>query len=114
VEMWRNWKGKCRLVQLLHNHGVEATAELIRQYLGWAVTEEVREQWRRIDHDKAKHREIKANPSYNRRQREIEQQRKAKKQEVKAAAEAAAKEAKKQERRGPRRYREKKSRGGRW
>jgi len=67
----RNWKGKCRLVQLFHNHGVDATAAMVRQHLGWQVTEEVREQWRKIDRDKAKHREIKADPSYNRRQREI-------------------------------------------
>jgi hypothetical protein len=46
-EMWRNWKGKCRLVQLLHNGGVEKTGEAIRQLLGWQVAEEVREEWRR-------------------------------------------------------------------
>ncbi len=41
VEMWRNWRGKCRLVQLFHNHGVERTAEMVRQHLGWQVTDEV-------------------------------------------------------------------------
>jgi hypothetical protein len=87
VEMWRNWKGKCRLVQLFHNHGVEKTADMVRQHLGWQVTEEVREQWRKIDRDKAKHREIKANPSYNRRQRELELERQARKVEARAAAE---------------------------
>ena len=98
VEMWRNWEGKCRLVQLFHNHGVEKTAEMVRQRLGWQVTEEVREQWRKIDRDKAKHREIKADPSYNRRQREIEVARKAKREGEKAAAEGAKKEEKRKER----------------
>jgi RecA-family ATPase len=98
VEMWRNWKGKCRLVQLFHNHGVEATAEMVRHHLGWQVTEEVRQQWRKIDRDKAKHREIKADPSYNRRQWEIALKRQARKAEAKAAAEAVAKEEKRKER----------------
>ena len=71
VEMWRNWRGKCRLVQLFHNHGVEKTAEMVRQCLGWLVTEDVRLQWRKVDRDKAKHRAIKADPSYNRRQRQL-------------------------------------------
>ena len=26
VELYRNWRGKCKLVQLLHNHGATATA----------------------------------------------------------------------------------------
>jgi hypothetical protein len=94
VEMWRNWKGKCRLVQLFHNHGVEKTAEKVRQHLGWQVTEEVREQWRKIDRDKAKHREIKAHPAYNRRQRELELERQARKVEAKMAAAADEKEEK--------------------
>jgi hypothetical protein len=97
VEMWRNWKGKCRLVQLFHNHGVERTAEMVRQQLGWQVTEEVREQWRKVDRDKAKHREIKAGPSYNRRQRELELERQARKVEARAAAAAAEKEEKRRE-----------------
>jgi hypothetical protein len=97
VEMWRNWKGKCRLVQLFHNHGVEKTADMVRQHLGWQVTEEVREQWRKIDRDKARHREIKADPSYNRRQRELELERQVKKVEARAAAAAAEKEEKRRE-----------------
>jgi hypothetical protein len=98
VEMWRNWKGKCRLVQLFHNHGVEATADKVRQQLGWQVTEGVREQWRKIDRDKAKHREIKADPSYNRRQRELALERQARKVEAKVAVAAAGKEKKRKER----------------
>jgi hypothetical protein len=97
VEMWRNWRGKCRLVQLFHNHGVERTAEMVRQHLGWQVTEEVREQWRKVDRDKTKHREIKADPSYNRRQRELELERHARKAVAKAAAAAAEKEEKRRE-----------------
>jgi hypothetical protein len=98
VEMWRNWEGKCRLVQLLHNHGVEKTAEMVRQQLGWQVREEVRQQWRKIDRDKIKHREIQADPSYNRRRRELELEQKARKQEAKAAAETAEREEKRKER----------------
>jgi hypothetical protein len=98
VEVWRNFRGKGRLVQLFHNHGVEKTAEMVRQHLGWQVTEEVREQWRKIDRDKAKHREIKADPSYNRRQREIALERQARKVEVKTVAKSAAKEEKRRER----------------
>jgi hypothetical protein len=94
VEMWRNWRGKCRLVQLFHNHGVERTAEMVRQHLGWHVTEEVREQWRKVDRDKTKHREIMADPSYNRRQRELELERHARKVEARVAAAAVAKEEK--------------------
>jgi hypothetical protein len=98
VEMWRNWKGKCRLVQLLHNRGVEKTGEAIRQRLGWQVAEEVREEWRKIDRDKIRHREIQAKPSYNRRRREVELEQKARKDEAKAAAEAAVREEKKKQR----------------
>jgi hypothetical protein len=98
VEMWRNWRGKCRLVQLFHNHGVEKTANVVRQHLGWQVTEDVREQWRKVDRDKAKHRAIKADPSYNRRQRQLELERQAKKREAKVAAAAAEKEEKRRER----------------
>jgi hypothetical protein len=92
VELYRNWRGKCKLVQLLHNHGATATAGWIRDRLGWQVTEEVREQWRRIDRDKAKHRQIKSDPSYNRRKRQLEDERKARS----ADATAAAKEKKRQ------------------
>jgi hypothetical protein len=98
IEYCRNWNGKCRVVQLLHNHGVAAAAEMVRQHLGWEVTEDVRAQWRRIDRDRAKLREIKADPSYNRRQWEIKQERKEQKGEAKAAAVAAAKEERKKER----------------
>jgi hypothetical protein len=86
VELWKNWRPKCRLVQLLHNHGVTATAQLIREQLGWQVTEEVRHQWRKVDRDKAKHRQIKSDPSYNRRKRQLEEERKARSAEAAAAA----------------------------
>ena len=98
VEMWRNWKGKCRLVQLFHNNMVEKTAEMVRKELGWQVTEEVREQWKRVDRDKVTHRKIKTDASYNRRQRELELQRNAENLERKAAAAAAEKETKRTER----------------
>jgi hypothetical protein len=88
VELYRNWRGKCKLVQLLHNHGATATASWIRDHLGWQVTEEVRDQWRKIDRDKAKHRQIKSDPSYNRRKRQLEDAKNARS----AAATAATKE----------------------
>jgi len=75
VEMYRNWRGKCKLVQLLHNDGATCTAASIRELLGWEVKEEVREHWRKIDRDKAKHREIKSDPSYNRRKRQLDEAR---------------------------------------
>jgi hypothetical protein len=86
TELMKSWKPKCKLVQLLHNHGATATAELIRQHLGWQVTEEVRAQWKKIDRDKAKHRQIKSDPSYNRRKRELEKERKVRSAEAAAAA----------------------------
>jgi hypothetical protein len=85
VELYRNWRGKCKLVQLLHNHGATATAGWIRDRLGWQVTEEVREQWRKIDRDKAKHRQIKSDPSYNRRKRQLEEERTTRSAETTAA-----------------------------
>jgi hypothetical protein len=86
VELWKSWRPKCKLVQLLHNYGASTTAEWIRQHLGWQVTEEVRDQWRKIDRDKAKHRQIKSNPSYNRRKRQLEEERKVRSGEAAAAA----------------------------
>jgi hypothetical protein len=92
VELYRNWRGKCKLVQLLHNYGATAAAGWIRDRLGWEVTEEVRGQWRRIDRDKAKHRQIKSDPSYNRRKRQLEEERKARSAEATAATKGRRKE----------------------
>jgi hypothetical protein len=97
VEVWVNWKGKCKLVQLFHNKGAAWTAEMVRRRLGWHVTEEVLEEWRKIDRDKTKHREIQAKPEYNRRRREVELEQKARKYEAKAAAEATEREEKRKE-----------------
>ena len=41
IEYWTNWEGKCRLVQLLHNHRTRATGESLLQSLGWQVTDGV-------------------------------------------------------------------------
>jgi hypothetical protein len=95
IELWVSWKPKCRLVQILHNRGAATTAELVRERLGWQVTEEVRAQWRKIDRDKAKHRQIKSDPAYNRRKRELEKERKARNAE--AATEAKEKRKKKRQ-----------------
>lgn len=92
VELYRNWRGKCKLVQLLHNHGATATASWVREHLGWQVTEDVRDHWRKIDRDKAKHRQIKSDPSYNRRKRQLEEERKARSAEATAATKEKRKE----------------------
>ena len=41
IEYWTNWEGKCRLVQLLHNHRTRATGESLLQSLGWQVMDGV-------------------------------------------------------------------------
>ena len=71
IEYWTNWEGKCRLVQLLHNHRTRATGESLLQSLGWQVTDDVSTQLGKIDRDKAKHHQIKTSPAYNSRQKAL-------------------------------------------
>ena len=71
IEYWTNWEGKCRLLQLLHNHRTRTTGEALLQQLGWQVAEGVTTQLIRIDRDKAKHHQLKATPEYNARQKTI-------------------------------------------
>jgi len=71
IEYWTNWEGKCRLVQLLHNHRTRATGESLLQSLGWQVLDGVSTQLGKIDRDKAKHRQIKTSPAYNGRQKTL-------------------------------------------
>ena len=77
IEYWTNWEGKCRLVQLLHNHRTRATGESLLQSLGWQVTDDVSTQLGKIDRDKAKHHQIKTSPAYNSRQKALEFEKKA-------------------------------------
>ena len=77
IEYWSNWEGKCRLVQLLHNHRTRATGESLLQSLGWQVTDDVSTQLGKIDRDKAKHHLIKTSPAYNGRQKALEFEKKA-------------------------------------
>jgi hypothetical protein len=77
IEYWSNWEGKCRLLQLLHNHRTRATGETLLRELGWQVMEGVSTHLSRIDRDKAKHHQIKTTPSYNARQKSIRMEKKA-------------------------------------
>jgi len=76
IEYWTNWEGKCRLVQLLHNHRMRATGESLLQSLGWQVTDGVSTQLRNIDRDKARHHLIKTSPAYNGRKKAIRVEKK--------------------------------------
>ena len=69
VEYWSSWEGKCRLVQLLHNHRTRGTGESLLQQLGWQVADGVSMHLSRIDRDKAKHHQLKTAPAYNGRQK---------------------------------------------
>ena len=71
IEYWASWEGKCRLVQLLHNHRTRATGESLLQSLGWHVMDGVSTQLDKIGRDKAKHHQIKTSPAYNGRQKAI-------------------------------------------
>ena len=71
TEYWTNWEGRCRLVQLLHNHRTRATGESLLQSLGWQVMDGVSTQFQNIDRDKAKHHQIKTSPAYNGRKKAI-------------------------------------------
>ena len=71
IEYWASWEGKCRLVQLLHNHRTRATGESLLQSLGWQVMDGVSTQLDKIGRDKAKHHQIKTSPAYNGRQKAI-------------------------------------------
>src|ERR1700734_3371634 len=48
IEYWSNWEGKCRLLQLLHNHRTRTTGEELLQKLGWQVMEDVSTHLSRI------------------------------------------------------------------
>jgi len=71
IEYWANWEGKCRLVQLLHNHRTRTTGESLLQSLGWQLMDGVSTQLGKIDRDKVKHHSIKTAPAYNGRQKAI-------------------------------------------
>jgi hypothetical protein len=77
IEYWSNWEGKCRLLQLLHNHRTRTTGEALLQQLGWQVMEGVSTHLQRIDRDKTTHHQIKTTPSYNARQKAIRMEKKA-------------------------------------
>ena len=64
IEYWRQWEGKCRLVQLLHNQRTMATGQTLLQQLGWQVAPSVSAHLGRIDRDKAKHHQLKTAPEY--------------------------------------------------
>ena len=76
IEYWTNWEGKCRLVQLLHNHRTRATGHSLLQSLGWRMNDGVSTQLGKIDRDKAKHHQIKTSPVYNGRQRALRVEKK--------------------------------------
>ena len=76
IEYWTNWEGKCRLVQLLHNHRTRATGESLLQSLGWQVVGDVSTQLGKIDRDKTKHHHIKTSPAYNGRKKAIRVEKK--------------------------------------
>ena len=98
IEYWSNWEGKCRLVQLLHNHRTRATGESLLQSLGWQVMDGVSTQLGKIDRDKAKHHLIKTSPAYNSRQKALEFEKKARAAEdPQLIARAAAQKQKKRE-----------------
>ena len=71
VEYWSSWEGKCRLVQLLHNHRTRGTGESLLQQLGWQVADGVSTHLGRIDRDKAKHHQLKTAPAYNARKKAL-------------------------------------------
>ena len=71
IEYWASWEGKCRLMQLLHNHRTRVTGESLLQRLGWQVRDGVSTQLDKIGRDKAKHHQIKTSPAYNGRQKAI-------------------------------------------
>jgi hypothetical protein len=71
IEYWRQWEGKCRLMQLLHNHRTTATGESLLQQLGWQMADGVSAHLGRIDRDKAKHNQLKTTPKYNARQKAL-------------------------------------------
>ena len=71
IEYWTNWEGRCRLVQLLHNHRTRTTGEALLQSLGWQMMDGVSTQLGKIDRDKALHHQIKTSPAYNGRQKAI-------------------------------------------
>lgn len=77
IEYWTNWEGKCRLLQLLHNHRTRTTGETLLQQLGWQMADDVATQLTKIDRDKAKHHQLKTAPEYNARQQAISKERKA-------------------------------------
>ena len=96
IEYWTNWEGKCRLVQLLHNHRTRATGESLLQSLGWQVMDGVSTQLGKIDRDKAKHHLIKTSPAYNSRQKALEFEKKARAAaDVELIARAAAQQERK-------------------
>ena len=98
IEYWASWEGKCRLVQLLHNHRTRATGESLLQSLGWQVMDGVSTQLGKIDRDKAKHHLIKTSPAYNGRQKALEFEKKARAAEdPQLIARAAAQKQKKRE-----------------
>ena len=76
IEYWTNWEGRCRLVQLLHNHRTRATGESLLQSLGWQVADNVSTQLGKIDRDKTKHHQIKTSPANNGRQKAIRVEKK--------------------------------------
>ena len=76
IEYWTNWEGKCRLVQLLHNHRTRATGHSLLQSLGWRMNDGVSTQLGKIDRDKAKHHQIKTSPVYNGRQKALRVEKK--------------------------------------
>ena len=71
VEYWASWEGRCRLVQLLHNHRTRGTGESLLQQLGWQVADGVSTHLSRIDRDKAKHHQLKTAAEYNARQKAL-------------------------------------------
>jgi hypothetical protein len=92
IEYWKNWDGKCRLVQLSHNHGFRSTGEWLCRELGWKeVSEEVLTLWQNLDRDRAKHHQIKINPSYNSRQKILEYENAARKKKIAELTSAASK-----------------------
>ena len=76
VEYWSSWEGKCRLVQLLHNHRTRETGESLLQQLGWQVADGVSTHLSRIDRDKAKHHQLKTAAKYNARQKALRLEKK--------------------------------------
>ncbi len=82
IEYWKNWLGRCKVVELLHNFGRHRTGELLYQELGWTVADEVWKEVAKIDRDKTKHRQIKSAPTYNSRKKTLEYEHAARKKVV--------------------------------